>query len=479
MPMVTSVLRNASSDKIFRSATQYMTKFFNHGWGDIETYQQLNRLQKIVFDKNQMKDVYHFLQTVDIKLSKGQKLNSCMTVYKGEFRSPLASLAPKMLPLESETAHFQLVIPNNWNTQKPLTIQLAGTGDHFFWRRRQFMAAPLAKDYNIASIILENPFYGYRKPKNQSRSAVNHVSDIFVMGAALMLECCTLLFWCEEQGYGPLGITGVSMGGHMATIAASGWHKPIALVPCLSWTSAGPAFTEGVLSHAVCWDVLEKQLSTNPKYNEMLRKDEAFKQMLQNHYIENALYGNDNHPPAPKSDSTAATETSALSGMYNSVTSLFSNVQLGQYFDLKGKKIGPSSLEMDLMKYLYTVPQLYNSTTKYFNFDHLKELIWPYESESKQPSKETIDYMTAIMDQATHLAHYNRPHEDSPIIFVSAEHDRYIPRECYKVTPMDVYGNHKTEVRTIDAGHVLAIIQHHEEFRDAIRDAFVKMGCTF
>lgn len=242
--MVSSVIRNASSDKIFRSATQYLTKFFNHGWGDIEVYRKLSSLQKIVFDKHKLNEMYNVLENVDIKLSKGQRLNSSMTVYKGEFKSPLASLVPKMLPFESETAHFQLVLPNNFKTQKPISIHLAGTGDHFFWRRRQFMATPLAKDYNIGSIILENPFYGYRKPKNQSRSAVNHVSDIFVMGAALMLECVALLLWCEKHNYGPLGITGVSMGGHMATIAASGWTKPLAIVPCLSWSSAGPAFTE-------------------------------------------------------------------------------------------------------------------------------------------------------------------------------------------------------------------------------------------
>lgn len=244
MPTVSSVVRNASTDKIFRTATQYMAKFFNQGWGDIATYRKLASLQKIVCDKEQLNDVHNFLKTVDIKLSKGKKLNSCMTVYRGEFKSPLASLAPRMLPIESETAHFQLVLPNNWTTQKPVCIHLAGTGDHFFWRRRHFMAQPLAKECNIASIILENPFYGYRKPKNQQRSTVNYVSDIFVMGAALMVECVALLLWCERHGYGPLGITGVSMGGHMATIAASGYSKPLAIVPCLSWSSAAPAFTE-------------------------------------------------------------------------------------------------------------------------------------------------------------------------------------------------------------------------------------------
>lgn len=37
----------------------------------------------------------------------------------------------------------------------------------FFWRRRNFIAKPLLKEANIGSIILENPFYGLRKPDDQ------------------------------------------------------------------------------------------------------------------------------------------------------------------------------------------------------------------------------------------------------------------------------------------------------------------------
>jgi hypothetical protein len=37
------------------------------------------------------------------------------------------------------------------------------------------------------------------------------------MGGALILESLTLLHWCQKQGYGPLGLTGISMGGHVST----------------------------------------------------------------------------------------------------------------------------------------------------------------------------------------------------------------------------------------------------------------------
>ena len=41
------------------------------------------------------------------------------------------------------------------------------------------------------------------------------MSDLFVMGGALVLESLVLFHWCENHGYGPLGITGISMGGHV------------------------------------------------------------------------------------------------------------------------------------------------------------------------------------------------------------------------------------------------------------------------
>ena len=38
-----------------------------------------------------------------------------------------------------------------------------------------------------------------------------------MMGGALILETLALLHWCEKEGYGPLGVSGVSMGGHVST----------------------------------------------------------------------------------------------------------------------------------------------------------------------------------------------------------------------------------------------------------------------
>ena len=97
------------------------------------------------------------------------------------------------------------------------------------------MAKPLLQDASIGSIILENPFCkfcynvlasfvslsmhpfsdGVRKPIQQKRSCLRWVSDLFVMGGCLILESIALFNWLERLGFGPLGVTGISMGGHV------------------------------------------------------------------------------------------------------------------------------------------------------------------------------------------------------------------------------------------------------------------------
>ena len=54
---------------------------------------------------------------------------------------------------------------------------------------------------------------------NCRRSSLRNVSDLFVMGGALVLESIVLLHWCQRMGFGPLGITGVSMGGHVSYLS--------------------------------------------------------------------------------------------------------------------------------------------------------------------------------------------------------------------------------------------------------------------
>ncbi|KAG5672674.1 hypothetical protein PVAND_002785 [Polypedilum vanderplanki] len=265
-------------DAVYRSLL--LGKFFTKGWGEPKNLQRLFEFRKVM--SNRETCVKLVPNDYPVEITKEEVTSEC-TIIEGKFFTPMELHLPGLVPQAAKHAHFQMILPNKWPEEnyKPVCLHLAGTGDHYYWRRRNLIVKPLMKEANLGAIILENPFYGVRKPVDQVASALHNVSDIFVMGGCLILESLVLLNWCEKMGYGPLGITGLSMGGHMASLAASNYPKPLVLVPCLSWSTASSVFTEGVMSHSINWDMLETQYYSDGQYREKLSKmvtvvDDAF-----------------------------------------------------------------------------------------------------------------------------------------------------------------------------------------------------------
>lgn len=58
----------------------------------------------------------------------------------------------------------------------------------------------------------------------------------------------------------------------MASLAATSWPKPIPLVPCLSWSTASPVFTQGVMSESIDWSLLQSQYFSDTMYHNHLSK---------------------------------------------------------------------------------------------------------------------------------------------------------------------------------------------------------------
>lgn len=248
-----------------------LTKFFTQGWGHPDHLKRIFHLRKRLSRRATAESCINF-HNYPITITK-KEIFKDHTILEGNFTSPFVDHLPDVLPQECHRACFQAVLPNRWTWPgqlKPLVLQFAGTGDHFFWRRRKLMALPMVKEKGIGSIILENPFYGVRKPRGQLRSSLRHVSDLFVMGAQLILESRVLLNWAENEGYGPFCSHGISMGGHMASLAASAYPKPIALVPCLTATSASVTFCQGVMAKAINWNQLTQQYQQNQQYKSQL-----------------------------------------------------------------------------------------------------------------------------------------------------------------------------------------------------------------
>lgn len=428
-------------DSIYRSIV--LSKFFTKGWGKPENLKRLFAFRKIISNRETCRHLVD--QDYPVVIDKVEK-HPHYKILDGHLLSPFVNHLPEVVPEESRIARFQILLPNIWSTEplRPICLHLAGTGDHFYWRRRMLMARPLLKEHGIASILLENPFYGSRKPKTQKRSSLHNVSDIFVMGGCLILETLALFYWCEKEGYGPLGITGISMGGHMASLAGSSWHKPIPIIPCLSWTTASCVFTEGVMSAGIPWPLLQNQYSSDNVY-----QDEIWKML---------------HSPE-ESDAFKA-------GIYfsqNYPSSLDHVELLNEESNLKNQENQSAS---------HSHPATYQSNEMQQARLILNSLKKPLKSEAgdlinaAELSKlKALNFMRGIMDECTHLGNFTPPVDPSLSIVVTAQHDAYVPRDGVK-SIRELWDG--CEVRYIDSGHITAFLFNHGEFRKAIVDAFDK-----
>ncbi|XP_047209999.1 protein ABHD18 isoform X2 [Girardinichthys multiradiatus] len=343
---------------------------------------------------------------------------------------------------------FQFIVPKRWQKNRPVCIQLAGTGDHFFWRRRTLMARPMIKEAGMASLLLENPYYGYRKPKDQLRSCLKNVSDLFVMGGALILESIVLLRWLEREGYWPLGMTGISMGGYMASLAVTNWPKPIPLIPCLSWSTASSVFTTGVLSRAVNWAELEKQYAVNSVYEKEIIN------LLEYCGVDSLKMGTELQRNMDSSENLLG-----LPGGLRILEGQFLKVETqSEIGRVDEKGLALSSVNSSDQPRTHTA----HSMGQGRKINSLK---------CCRPSlhTESISFMKGVMDECTHMANFSVPVDTSLIIVVQAREDAYIPRTGV-LSLQEIWPG--CEVRYLNGGHISAYLFKQNFFRLAIYDAF-------
>ncbi|XP_069129832.1 protein ABHD18-like [Argopecten irradians] len=483
-------------DAAFRSVIVY--KFFKNGWGTPENLKKIFDFRKKISNRDTCRYMVNMsLDKVIIDKEETVEKKNMRTI-EGHFTSPFERHLPGVMPEKARTAKFKLILPKDWQSEnyKPVCLQLAGTGDHGFRNREERMAVPLLKK-GIASLLVENPFYGSRKPKTQTRSFLLHVNDLFVMGAGLTLESLVLLRWCESQGYGPLGITGISLGGHMACLAATNWHKPLVLVPCLSWTTASSVYTKGVLRNGINWKKLESQYKDGSEYKEMvdlLSQDQwdmsAYSEGRRAVYdIENpedlkkgyemaANYVINNYSP-PQQENLKSIEEPVLSGDELGIKS-GKGLNIGSGEGLRvgngeGLQMGSdeglgmkSGEELGLWKRAI-LPAMSSIKAPDINLEPLYQSISEKWMEIGKRDEASLAFLIGVMDECTHLGHYSKPVDQNLIIIVTAKHDGYIPRD-------EVLGLDKiwpgAEIRYVDGGHVEAYIRHKGVFIQAITDAF-------
>ncbi|XP_039975147.1 protein ABHD18 isoform X2 [Xiphias gladius] len=456
-----------------------LTKLFIGGWGKPEDLKRIFEFRKIIGDREKCKSLVP--EDYPVYINKSEEQSDCQ-IHDGFFISPLEHLVPGILPPEAVKARFQFIVPKRWQKNRPVCIHLAGTGDHFFWRRRTLMARPMIKEAGMASLLLENPYYGYRKPKDQLiitaailregssykllratwRSSLKNVSDLFVMGGALILESTALLRWLDREGYWPLGMTGISMGGYMASLAVTNWPKPIPLIPCLSWSTASSVFTTGVLSKAVNWTELEKQYAINSVYEEEIINlleycgADSFKmgpELAKNvDSMEHLLGPSGGDRVSLDQYSKAGGEAEIGQGL------LIGGGRARDRGDHLLSSVNSSGASLD------SVPRSLHANNRM----HGKKT---NSAKCFRPSlhRESISFMKGVMDECTHMANFSVPVDTSLIIVVQAIEDAYIPRTGV-LSLQEIWPG--CEVRYLNGGHISAYLFKQNVFRQAIYDAF-------
>eukprot|EP00899_Mesostigma_viride_P021086 jgi/Mesvir1/2897/Mv13970-RA.1 len=237
---------------------QVVPQFFSAGFGG-EKLSALERLASSLFMQVSQGQAPAFCQPLTIAWKHVGETREA-TLREGTFVTPCDADLKSLLPFESHVATVQLLEPKGASGPKRCVVQLAGTGDHGFARRLR-LGNRLIQN-GIASVILESPFYGSRRPKTQFGAKLLCVSDLLALGRATIDEAIALLHWLlRERSYDQVGICGLSMGGVHSALVACVSSVPMAVVPLLPAHSAEPVFCEGLLSKALAWEALKKEIN--------------------------------------------------------------------------------------------------------------------------------------------------------------------------------------------------------------------------
>ncbi|XP_062992394.1 protein ABHD18 isoform X2 [Elgaria multicarinata webbii] len=284
------------------------------------------------------------------------------------------------------------------------------------------------------------------------------------MGGALVLESAALLHWLEREGYGPLGMTGISMGGHMASLAVSNWPKPLPLVPCLSWSTASGVFTTGVLSKAVNWRELEKQYYAHSVY------EEEIIQMLEYCGTDSFKMGQDFVKNSPSSVDSLSNLDLNSSMLNLDIRSKVVSSEAGYCLSTNKSTLSASAegLLVQETPNMQCKNQTF-STSSSSNKDFSSEQKHLISGKSDSLQRESLRFMKGVMDECTHVANFSVPVDPTMIIVVQAKEDAYIPRTGVRGL-QEIWPG--CEIRYLDGGHVSAYLFKQGLFRQAIYDAY-------
>lgn len=194
--------------------------------------------------------------------------------YGGLLRDASFASPEARLPDCARTARVKVLLPED-RPLEGLYVHLAASGDQGFALRLRFAAPLLAK--GIGAVVLENAYYGARRPSGQLGPAVRSVSDLYLMASATFQEGRALLRWAKDELRAPrVGVTGFSMGGQLAAMVGASMPFPLAVVPVAATFSPDSLFKgsvlRGVAHLAALRDEGEREEDTLERLTEMLSR---------------------------------------------------------------------------------------------------------------------------------------------------------------------------------------------------------------
>lgn len=169
----------------------------------------------------------------------------------GSFASPSHR---EHLPAESRTAYFRFVRPVLGKSGS--VVVLTPTSREEGVDGRLPIARALARQ-GVATVLLESPFMGRRKPQAQYGATLSYFSDFLVLSAACIEEARSVLAWLSGQSFHNICIAGISKGGYLAAVAALRSPVPVHAVSLLAPHSGAPVLLEGLLGSLCDWSLLQ------------------------------------------------------------------------------------------------------------------------------------------------------------------------------------------------------------------------------
>ncbi len=178
----------------------------------------------------------------------------------GIFESPVATL-----PDHARHGAVTRILPEAGADR--MVVLMAAWNEHD--SRARFGIARRLAQRGIGSLVLENPYYGIRRPTDHDGQPIRTVADFFQMGIGAVTEGRGLLATVREEGFTP-GVAGYSMGGNIAALVSSTMPFPVATAPLAASYSPAPVYLDGALRGGIDWAALGGESSAEPRLRETL-----------------------------------------------------------------------------------------------------------------------------------------------------------------------------------------------------------------